>query len=138
MQLGICAVTDATITQGGKTTTYQGLAVLKTGFFAYQLIGALNNDLSISTHAELVDNHAPSPDPLLVFGGKGYNFGTPSGRNFAFELTPDVKEALNGAIAPFSGGGSAPVVPQTRTIRSSGPRRRSRPYCTKRRTAITR
>ena len=108
---GVCAVTDATITQGGKTTTYQGLAVLKTGFFAYQLIGAPNNDLSIGTHAELVDNHAPSPDPLLVFGGKGYNFGTPSGQIFAFELTPDVKEALNGAIAPFSGGGSAPVVP---------------------------
>jgi hypothetical protein len=103
---GVCAVTDATITQAGKTTTYEGLAVLKKDFFAYQLIGA-SSDFSISTHA--IDS-GPSADPLLVFGGTKYNFGTPSGRIFAFELTPDVKEVLNGAIAPFSGGGSAPVV----------------------------
>ena len=108
---GVCAVTDATITQGGKTTTYQGLAVLTTDFFAYQLIGVPDIDFIQALHADpVVDNNGPSKDPLLVFGGKGYNFGTPSGRTFAFELTPDVKEVLNGAIAPFSGGGSAPVV----------------------------
>ena len=107
---GVCLVTDATITQNGNTTTYQGLAILKQDFFAYQLIGTPTTSISNSlTNAIIVDN-APSADPLLAFGGKGYNFGTPSGRIFAFELTPDVKEAMNGAIAPFSGGGSAPVV----------------------------
>ena len=107
---GVCPVTDATVTQNGQTTTYQGSAILKQDFFAYQLIGTPTTPISNSlTNAVIVDN-APSADPLLVFGGTGYNFGTPSGRIFAFELTPDVKEAMNGAIAPFSGGGSAPVV----------------------------
>jgi trimeric autotransporter adhesin len=109
---GVCAITDATITQGGKTTTYQGLAVLKTDFFAYQLIGVPDASFSqaLGQEVPVVDNNGPSKDPLLVFGGKKYDFGTPSGRTFAFELTPDVKEVMNGAIAPFSGEGSAPLV----------------------------
>jgi len=48
----------------------------------------------------------------LVFGGKGYDFGTPSGKTYAFVLTPDIKEALNGAIAPFAGGNTSPAVNQ--------------------------
>ena len=103
---GICPVTDATITQNNVTTTFIGLAVLKTDFFAYQLIetpntgSALNNNLI----------RPSSGDPLLVFGGKGYDFGTPSGKTYAFVLTPDIKEALNGAIAPFAGGNTSPAV----------------------------
>ena len=82
---GVCPVADATVTQNGQTTTYQGLAVLKQDFFAYQLIGTPTTPISNSlTNAVIVDN-APSADPLLVFGGTGYNFGTPSGRIFAFE-----------------------------------------------------
>ena len=35
---GVCAVTDATITQDGETETLHGTAVSKPGFFSYQLI----------------------------------------------------------------------------------------------------
>ena len=35
---------------------------------------------------------------------------TASGKTYAFVLTPDIKEALNGAIAPFAGGNCSPAV----------------------------
>jgi hypothetical protein len=97
---GICPVTDATITQNNETTNFVGIAVLKNDFFAYQLIQTPNS----------ATNTDGAGDPLLIFGGKGYNFGQPSGKTYTFVLTPDLRESIQGAFAPFSGGGSSPVV----------------------------
>jgi hypothetical protein len=104
IQFGVCAVTDGTVTQNGQTKTYVGLAVLKQDFFAYQLIGVPN------TTQDSEDN-GPNSDPVLVFGSKGYDFGAPSGKTYAFILTPDIKESAHGgAIGPFAGANSSPVV----------------------------
>ena len=76
---GVCPILPAdhaTVTQAGQTTTYVGLAVLRKDFFAYDLIGT--PDIGIDTN---LDNNGPSTDPLLVFGGKGYDFGTPIGKD---------------------------------------------------------
>jgi trimeric autotransporter adhesin len=105
---GVCPITasdHATITQGGKTATYEGLAVFKKDFFAYQLA---------SLPGGTTDNNSIS-NPLLVFGGKAYNFGAPSGRTYAFILTPDILQVQNGAFAPFASGASSP------TVNSTGP-----------------
>ena len=75
--------------------TFEGLAVFRKDFVAYQLIGT-------SEESET----GPSADPILAFGGKGYDFGTPSGKTYAFTLLPDVK----GVLAPFAGPDSFPVV----------------------------
>ena len=99
---GVCAVLPAdhaTITQDEQTTTYVGLAVLRKDFVAYQLIGIPEIGLDTNLNNHLNDN-GPSTDPLLVIGGKGYNFGTPSGKTYAFTLLPDLKE---GILAPFAG-----------------------------------
>ena len=95
---GVCAIgpeNAATVTQGGETMTFEGLAVFRKDFVAYQLIGT-------SEESET----GPSADPILAFGGKGYDFGTPSGKTYAFTLLPDVK----GVLAPFAGPDSFPVV----------------------------
>jgi hypothetical protein len=115
---GVCAVTDATVTQDDETTTYVGLAVLKKDFFAYHLVNA--PETGPLTHALDYDYH---PEPILAFGGTGHDFGTPSGRTFAFLLTPDVKEALNGsgAIGPFAGAGSSPQIPTDQDGNPIGP-----------------
>ena len=108
---GVCAVlpTDnATITQDGNTTTFVGLAVLKEGFFAYHVVGL--PEIGLDTHLNNNLDNGPSTDPLLVFGGTGYNFGTPSGKTYAFNLLPDIKEAV---LAPFAGGGSFPEIDLT-------------------------
>ena len=108
---GICAILpkdNATVTQNGQTTTYTGVAVLKTDFYAYDLIGAANSN----------DQGGPSSDPVLAFGGKGYNFGTPSGKTYAFLLLPDVKE---GVLAPFAGSASFPKIPTDQNGNPVGP-----------------
>ena len=74
--------------------TFEGLAVFRKDFVAYQLIGT-------SEESET----GPSADPILAFGGKGYDFGTPSGKTYAFTLLPDVK----GVLAPFAGPGLSPL-----------------------------
>ena len=99
---GVCAIGpehEATVTQGEETMTFEGLAVFRNDFVAYQLIGT-------SEESET----GPSADPILAFGGKGYNFGTPSGKTYSFTLLPDIKEGSKGVIAPFAGSGSFPVV----------------------------
>jgi len=83
----------ATITQAGQKTTYVGYVVVKPDFFAYDVVAS-----------EASEDH---PDRLLVFGGKGYNFGTPSGKIYSFNLTPDTIE--NGAFGPFASTNSSPV-----------------------------
>jgi hypothetical protein len=100
---GVCPITidnHATITQDDNPKTYVGLAVLKPDFYAYHLVN-LPDDSS--------DYH---PEPILAFGGEGYGFGTPSGRTYAFDLLPDVKEGQFGVIAPFAGAGSFPAIPK--------------------------
>ena len=94
LEIGICPVTDATISKDGVTKTYQGLAVLRNDFYVYDLV-----------KTEEVDEGLPQT--VLAFGGKGYDFGTPSGRTFTFLLTPDIQSE---SFAPFSNGGTAPVV----------------------------
>lgn len=101
-QNGVCAVTDATVTQGGEPTNYIGQFVGKQGFFAYDLIAGQFDD-----GQPIIDDDS---ERILAFGGTGYNFGTPSGKTYAFALTPDFKEALDGAIGPFAGAGSSPFV----------------------------
>jgi hypothetical protein len=94
---GICAITDATTTQGqganAVTTTYTGLGVAKPGFFAYQ-VTEVNNDNE-------------EANPVLAFGGDPYNFGTPTGRVFAFDLQRDIAQ---NAFAPFTSADSMPLV----------------------------
>lgn len=105
---GICAVTDATITQDGETDTFVGLAVLKKDFFAYHLVEFQEPDIGQSTHA--LDTNPVYSDPLLIFGGTAHDFGAPSGKTYAFLLLPDVREGMNGVIAPFAGAGSFPNI----------------------------
>ena len=65
----------ATVTQGGRTTTFIGLAVLRKDFVAYHLIGIPDlgsNGFGLDTNF----NVGPSTDPLLAFGGEGFDFGT--------------------------------------------------------------
>jgi hypothetical protein len=111
-ELGVCAVTNATLTQDGEPTTYVGLAVLKKDFFAYHLVNAPPEPSGPLTNALDYGESDYHPEPFLAFGGKGYNFGTPSGKTYAFALTPDVKEEIvnGGAIGPFAGAGSSPFV----------------------------
>ena len=121
---GVCGVLPsdhATVTQDGKTTTFVGLAVLRKDFYAYDLIGAPQQDSNaISTQAN-IDQGGPSSDPVLAFGGKGYDFGTPSGKTYAFALLPDVKELSKGVIAPFAGSGSFPAIPVDQNDNAIGP-----------------
>jgi hypothetical protein len=95
---GVCAVTDAKITQEGDTKTYTGLAVLQKDFFAYHVLNVPDQS---------GDDH---PEPILAFGGKGHNFGTPSGKTYAFVLTPDVLAAPEGAFSPFASAESSPEI----------------------------
>ena len=112
--LGLCPVTGATITQNGETTTYEGLAVLRTDFYAYHVIDrdlfGLGNGFNVE-NIEIDQDNEDTPEALLAFGGKGYNFGTPSGRAFGFLLTPDVRE---GVFAPFASWESAPEVAENK------------------------
>ena len=97
---GVCGIGpehEATVTQGEETITFEGLAVFRNHFVAYQLIGT-------SQESET----GPSADPILAFGGKGYDFGTPSGKTYSFTLLPDIHEGSKGVIAPFAGSASSP------------------------------
>lgn len=116
--VGVCAVTDATITSNGETKTYQGLPALREDFYAYHLAaphqqpgldGTLN---AISAQDAVVapENNLGSQDVVLAFGGKGYDFGSPRGRTFGFALTPDVQA---GGFAPFASPDSMPSVDTT-------------------------
>ena len=87
---GICLVTDATVTQSGQPTTYQGVAVLKPEFFAYHVASTGEN----------------GGEPLLIFGGKKYNFDSPTGKLHYFQLTADPTQP--GAAGPFASAGSSP------------------------------
>ena len=98
--IGICPVTEATITSNGETKSYQGLAALREGFFAYHLASSDGGP----------GNESDLPDVVLAFGGEAHDFGTPSGRTFGFALTPDV--AAN-AAAPFASPDSMPLVDTT-------------------------
>jgi hypothetical protein len=82
--------------------------VLRPGFFAYHLIETPADSPNIQTNA--LNLSPDSRDTILAFGGTAYNFGTPSGRTYAFQLTPDVKEVLGGALAPFASAQSSPQV----------------------------
>jgi hypothetical protein len=100
---GICAVIDASIRQGSQTQTYVGLAVLRKDFVAYHVVNL--PDGSPNDHSE----------PILAFGGKGYDFGTRTGKTYAFVLTPDVLQGdgvqlEGGAIGPFASAESSPFV----------------------------
>jgi hypothetical protein len=118
----ICPVIDAKITQNPgteneETETLVGIAVLKDDFFAYHLV----NEPEVGDE----DWH---PEPILAFGGKGYDFKTPQGRTYAFLLTPDVKEAVvssfrgeNLPIGFFGGGGSSPLIPTDEAGNPIGP-----------------
>ena len=106
--LGVCAVTDATITQGETTDTFSGWAVLKQDFYAYHLVEAPDFGLSDSYYDYVPYNN--SPDQVLAFGGKKHDFGTPTGKTYVFVLTPDVVAGPEGAISPFASAGSSPEV----------------------------
>ena len=93
---GVCAVTDATITQDGETETLHGTAVSKPGFFSYQLI---------DTPSEGSEGH----EPVLLFGGSAYSFPAQgTGELRQFDLTADVKET--GAAGPFMSSNASPVL----------------------------
>ena len=97
---GVCPINvpdNATVSQAGQTTTYAGLAVFKTNFFAYDIVAATNPR----------PQNRSSRAPLLVFGGKGYNFAAPSGKIYSFALTPDTWKS--GAFGPFASVQSSPV-----------------------------
>jgi hypothetical protein len=98
-ELGVCIVTDGQATQDDVTTNYIGTAVLKPGFYAYQLTpGHYEGDTKI------ID----SRDPVLLFAGEAYKFGEASGRLFQFDLTSDVLQ--DSAFAPFASNDSSPSV----------------------------
>ena len=93
---GVCAVTDATITQDEETETLQGTAVSKPGFFSYQLIDAPSDD-------------SEGHEPVLLFGGSAFSFPAQgTGELREFDLTADVKET--GAAGPFMSSNSSPVL----------------------------
>ena len=122
---GVCVVADATITQidgttnQPKTETYIGTSVQKPDFFAYQLINGSPNPPSSTGGANSGGSNSHGPDPILVFGGKAFNFGQPSGKLYLFNLTPDVSQ--DGAFGPFASGNSSPTVDPTKPQPSVSP-----------------
>ncbi len=98
--LGVCLVTDATITQDGETSNYVGRFVGRQGFFAYHVA---QGEIGEQGGLAIDQGH---PEPILAFGGTAHNFGTPSGKVYLFDLTPDV---VANSPAPFSSAGSMPV-----------------------------
>ena len=107
---GFCVVTDAKIIQGDETTNLVGIAVAKPGFFAYQVRPGewTTNDLS---QPVLVPAEGDN-DPLMVFGGDGYSFDTPSGKVHTFQLTQDISQP--GAFGPFASTNPLPRHPLLR------------------------
>ncbi len=103
---GPCQVTDATVTQNGQTETYQGIAVFKPGFYAYQLNNAPNGTPGELTHVNPSDSGS---NPLLIAGGDAYAFNTPSGKTYTFSLTGDINQP--GAAGPFALAHSSPSGP---------------------------
>jgi hypothetical protein len=107
---GVCPINlaeNATITQGGQTSRFTGLAVFKGNFFAYDLVSA--SDQASGDH----------PERLLVFGGSGYSFPAPSGKIYSFTLTPDTLQS--GAWGPFASLESSPVqLPEDATVLPAG------------------
>ena len=101
---GLCAVTDAKIVQDGVTTNLVGIAVAKPGFFAYQVRPGTwpTGEIGPILVPAQGDN-----DPLMVFGGDGYSFDTPSGKVHTFQLTQDISQP--GAFGPFASESSSPA-----------------------------
>ena len=90
------------------TTNYVGTAVLKPGFYAYQLTPGHYEE-----GVKIIDTR----DPVLLFAGEKYEFGEASGRLFQFDLTPDVLQ--DSAFAPFASNDQAPAsIPTSRCRRS--------------------
>jgi hypothetical protein len=85
---GICAVTDATISQEETTATLQGVGVFKPGFFAYQLApSGPNTNGSLTSVGPSVDQ--PGAAQLLAFGGTKYTFAASDGETsklYKFDL----------------------------------------------------
>ena len=95
---GFCVVTDAKVVQDGVTTNLVGIAVAKPGFFAYQVRPGewTTND---SAQPVLVPAEGDN-DPLMVFGGDGYSFDTPSGKVHTFQLTQDISQPAPSVLLP--------------------------------------
>ena len=109
-EIGVCIVTDGQATQDDVTTNYIGTAVLKPGFYAYQLTpGHYEGDTKI------ID----SRDPVLLFAGEAYKFGEASGRLFQFDLTSDVLQ--DSAFAPFASNDSSPSVDPNKPLPEVSP-----------------
>jgi hypothetical protein len=109
-EIGICTVTDGRMGRSGTTTNLIGTAVIKPGFWGYQLIpGHYSEGIKIIDQAE----------PMLMFGGTAYEFGSPSGRLFTFDLTSDVLQ--DSAIGPFGLNGSSPSVDPNKPLPEISP-----------------
>ena len=88
---GICAVADATVSQGETTATLEGVGVFKPGFFAYQLHAATgpNSNGSLSYVGLSHEQSGQADAQLLAFGGTAYAFTAPDGetnRLYKFDL----------------------------------------------------
>ncbi len=102
---GFCVVTDAKVVQGGVTTNLVGIAVAKPGFFAYQIRPGQWNTTG-DTGPILVPAENDN-DPMMIIGGDGYTFDTPSGKVHTFQLTQDISQP--GAFGPFASETSSPT-----------------------------
>ncbi|WP_158007426.1 FecR family protein [Methyloceanibacter stevinii] len=89
---GFCPVTDAKVIVDGETVEYFGGAVIKPGFFAYQVARGENANEELGPLNALDES-------LLIFGGKKHNFQAPSGKIYVFALTSDV---IQQSAAPFA------------------------------------
>ena len=109
-EIGVCTVTDGRMGRSGTTTNLIGTAVIKPGFWGYQLIPG-----HYSEGFKIIDQ----TEPMLMFGGTAYEFGTPSGRLFTFDLTSDVLQ--DSAIGPFGLNGSSPSVDPNKPLPEISP-----------------
>ena len=97
---GACVVTDAKLTQNGQTPqNYAGIAVLKKDFWAYYVANGHFDE------SGLVLQDGNNPEPILMFGGKTYNFAPASGKLYVFQMTGDILEP---GAAPFASSNSMP------------------------------
>ena len=99
---GICPVTNAKITQDGKTRNYAGVAVLKKDFYAYDVLAG-----RYVSGKGLVPTDSEEPDRILLFGGKGYKFAEPTGKIYTFQLSNDLLQG--DAAGPFASSATSPV-----------------------------
>ena len=101
---GICLVTDARVIQDGVTTDFAGIAVAKPGFFAYHVRPGQWVTDNVMNFVRLPESEN---DPLMIIGGDGYTFETPSGRVHTFQLTKDITQL--GAFGYFASTTSSPT-----------------------------